>query len=79
MKQKLIPTLAIFVLIALLVFIISCQKSPSSPEGTVKAALDSFMKGDYDNALSYFIDKNGATRFLMSLGASSALPCSKGQ
>lgn len=49
----------VFMLIVLSVFVISCQKSSSSPEETVKAAVDSMIKGNYDKMFSYFIDRNG--------------------
>lgn len=47
------------ILIVLSVFAIGCQKSSSSPEDTVKAAIDSWIKGNYDKTFSYFIDRNG--------------------
>ena len=46
-------------LIVLLAFIIGCQKSSSSPEDTVKSAVDSMIKGNYDKTFGYFIDRNG--------------------
>lgn len=49
----------ILMLIVLSVFIIGCQKSSSSPEETVKAAVDSLIKGNYDKTFGYFIDRNG--------------------